>query len=56
VLRFLAEDVGQRLDVVLDAILRTLAHRGTTHRVYTSEAPIGEHVPDRPLEQLPRAS
>ena len=27
VLRFLAEDVGQRLDAVLDAILRTLAHR-----------------------------
>lgn len=28
VLRFLAEDVGQRLDAVLDAILRTPAHRG----------------------------
>ena len=28
VLRFLAEDVGTRLDTVLDAILRTLAHRG----------------------------
>jgi len=27
VLRFLAEDVGKRLDEVLDAILRTLAHR-----------------------------
>ena len=27
VLRFLAEDVGKRLDIVLDAILRTLAHR-----------------------------
>jgi superfamily II DNA or RNA helicase/very-short-patch-repair endonuclease len=27
VLRFLAEDVGKRLDMVLDAILRTLAHR-----------------------------
>jgi len=27
VLRFLAEDVGKRLDAVLDAILRTLAHR-----------------------------
>ncbi len=27
VLRFLAEDVGKRLDVVLDAILRGLAHR-----------------------------
>lgn len=27
VLRFLAEDVGKRLDSVLDAILRTLAHR-----------------------------
>ena len=26
VLRFLAEDVGKRLDAVLDAILRTLAH------------------------------
>ena len=28
VLRFLAEDVGKQLDMVLDAILRTLAHRG----------------------------
>lgn len=28
VLRFLAEDVGKHLDEVLDAILRTLAHRG----------------------------
>jgi superfamily II DNA or RNA helicase/very-short-patch-repair endonuclease len=28
VLRFLAEDVGKRLDMILDAILRTLAHRG----------------------------
>jgi very-short-patch-repair endonuclease len=27
VLRFLAEDVGARLDLVLDAILRALAHR-----------------------------
>jgi len=27
VLRFLAEDVGTKLDVVLDAILRTLSHR-----------------------------
>jgi len=27
VLRFLAEDVGKRLDAVLDAILRTLSHR-----------------------------
>jgi very-short-patch-repair endonuclease len=27
VLRFLAEDVGQRLDMVLDAILRALSHR-----------------------------
>jgi very-short-patch-repair endonuclease len=27
VLRFLAEDVGKRLDDVLDTILRTLAHR-----------------------------
>ncbi len=26
VLRFLAEDVGRRLDVVLDAILRALSH------------------------------
>jgi len=29
VLRFLAEDVGTRLDIVLDAILRTLSHRGS---------------------------
>ena len=28
VLRFLAEDVGMRLDAVLDQILRTLSHRG----------------------------
>lgn len=28
VLRFLAEDVGKNLDEVLDAILRTLSHRG----------------------------
>jgi very-short-patch-repair endonuclease len=27
VLRFLAEDVGKDLDSVLDAILRSLAHR-----------------------------
>jgi very-short-patch-repair endonuclease len=27
VLRFLAEDVGTRLDDVLDTILRTLSHR-----------------------------
>lgn len=27
VLRFLAEDVGKNLDEVLDAVLRTLAHR-----------------------------
>ena len=27
VLRFLAEDVGKRLDGVLDAILRALSHR-----------------------------
>ena len=27
VLRFLAEDVGRELDVVLDAILRSLSHR-----------------------------
>lgn len=27
VLRFLAEDVGKRLDAVLEAILRALAHR-----------------------------
>jgi superfamily II DNA or RNA helicase/very-short-patch-repair endonuclease len=30
-LRFLAEDVGKRLDEVLDAILRALAHRGRMH-------------------------
>lgn len=27
VLRFLAEDVGKELDLVLDSILRTLSHR-----------------------------
>jgi very-short-patch-repair endonuclease len=32
VLRFLAEDVGKRLDMVLDAILRTLTHRDTETR------------------------
>jgi len=30
VLRFLAEDVGARLDLVLDAILRTLEHRASS--------------------------
>jgi very-short-patch-repair endonuclease len=30
VLRFLAEDVGQQLDAVLDAILRALAHHQAT--------------------------
>ena len=30
VLRFLAEDVGKELDLVLDAILRALAHRQST--------------------------
>ena len=29
VLRFLAEDVGRELDLVLDAILRALSHRGS---------------------------
>lgn len=29
VLRFLAEDVGTRLDMVLDAILRVLSHRNS---------------------------
>lgn len=29
VLRFLAEDLGTRLDMVLDAILQTLSHRGS---------------------------
>ena len=29
VLRFLAEDVGKELDMVLDAILRALSQRGT---------------------------
>ena len=29
VLRFLAEDVGKELDVVLDSILRSLSHRGS---------------------------
>lgn len=31
VLRFLADEVGKRLDDVLDAILRTLAHRARLH-------------------------
>jgi hypothetical protein len=30
VLRFLAEDVGKDLDLVLDTIIRTLAHRGSS--------------------------
>lgn len=30
VLRFLAENVGRELDMVLDAILRALSQRGTT--------------------------
>jgi superfamily II DNA or RNA helicase/very-short-patch-repair endonuclease len=32
VLRFLCEDVGKRLDEVLDAILRALSHRCISHR------------------------
>jgi superfamily II DNA or RNA helicase/very-short-patch-repair endonuclease len=32
VLRFLAEDVGKHLDIVLDAILRALSHRRTKQR------------------------
>jgi very-short-patch-repair endonuclease len=30
VLRFLAEDLGRRLDIVLDTVLRTLSHRRTS--------------------------
>jgi hypothetical protein len=33
VLRFLAEDVGKELDLVLDTIIRTLAHRGSSPAV-----------------------
>ena len=33
VLRFLAEDVGKKLDRVLDTILRALSQRGTTAAV-----------------------
>lgn len=33
VLRFLAEDVGKDLDLVLDTIIRTLAHRGSSPSV-----------------------
>ena len=33
VLRFLAEDVGKELDMVLDAILRALSGRGTVARL-----------------------
>lgn len=33
VLRFLAEDVGKDLDLVLDTIIRTLAHRGSSPAV-----------------------
>lgn len=35
VLRFLAEDVGKELDLVLDSILRALSHRGQTVPVTT---------------------
>lgn len=42
VLRFLAEDVGKELDLVLDTILRTLSHRlpsrGSTHPLILSSA------------------
>jgi very-short-patch-repair endonuclease len=41
VLRFLAEDLGKELDVVLDAILRALAHRaperGDSHRFFVAK-------------------
>ena len=33
VLRFLAEDVGKELDLVLDTILRALSHRGSAFPV-----------------------
>jgi very-short-patch-repair endonuclease len=33
VLRFLAEDVGKELDIVLDTILRSLSHRATASTI-----------------------
>ena len=41
VLRFLAEDVGKNLDVVLDAIHRTLLSRGSTPIVKPAAASMG---------------
>lgn len=40
VLRFLAEDVGKRLDTVLDAILRTLSHRCKQWTAISNESTI----------------
>jgi hypothetical protein len=37
VLRFLAEDVGKDLDLVLDAILRALSHRKSSSRADSGE-------------------
>ena len=37
VLRFLAEDVGRRLDAVLDTVLATLSHRDTTRSSHPPE-------------------
>jgi hypothetical protein len=39
VLRFLAQDVGKNLDLVLDAILRTLSHRRESNRFQEDRAP-----------------
>jgi very-short-patch-repair endonuclease len=40
VLRFLAEDVGQHLDHVLDAILRALSHQQTRQLLRTGSHPL----------------
>ena len=38
VLRFLAEDVGQRLDAILDTILRALTHQQRQHASHNTAA------------------
>jgi hypothetical protein len=38
VLRFLADDIGKELDLVLDAILRSLSNRSSRFRPATTHA------------------
>ena len=50
VLRFLAEDVGKRLDEVLDAILRSLAHRESGAMNRKTSTGVAGNLPVVPLK------